>query len=76
MRDCASQEVFQSWPRWDFSEDDDKQGKKKTCFDLTHPVSIREKQPLENPSPQKSGSLVETENNTLLMNDQESSDLI
>lgn len=51
-------------------------GRKKTCFDLTHPVSIREKQSLENPSPQKSGSLVETENNTLLMNDQESSDLI
>lgn len=57
MRDCASQEVFQSWPRWDFSEDDDKQGKKKTCFDLTHPVSIREKQSLENPSPQSQDPL-------------------
>lgn len=75
MRDCASQKVFQSWLQWDSSEDDDKQGK-KTCFDLTPPVNIREKQPLENPSPPKSGSLVETENNTLLMHDQEWSDLI
>lgn len=48
----------------------------KICFDLTAPVTIREKQSLENPSPQKSGSLVETENNTLLMSDQEWSDLI
>lgn len=49
---------------------------KKPHFDLTPPVNIREKQSLENPSPQKSGSLVETENNTLLMNDQQSNDLI
>lgn len=49
---------------------------KKPHFDLTTPVNIREKQSLENPSPQKSGSLVETENNALLMNDQQSSDLI
>lgn len=48
----------------------------KNSFDLTPPVNIREKQTLENPSPQKSGSLVETENKTLLMSDQEWSDLI
>lgn len=76
MRDCASQEVFQSWPRWDSSEDADKEGENKPCFDLTPPVNIREKQSLENPSPQNPGSLVGTENNTLLMSDQESSDLI
>lgn len=53
-----------------------RRGKIKPCFDLTPPVNIREKQSLENPSPQNPGSLVGTENNTLLMSDQESSDLI